>query len=223
MPGISFIIPTLNAKEFLPECLRSLRGGSSEVEIIVSDGGSTDKTCEIAAEFGAHVVRSGRGRGLQCNEGAKSATGDILAFIHADSLLSENFFEVVASAFKDEEIQLAKFMLQFDLDHWLLNLSSRMARLDSFWTSFGDQGVIIRRSFFDELGAFKGWPLFEDVDLFARARKSTVIRLLPARIVTSAHKFKRHGVVKQQLKNGWLMLQYMFGISPRRLYEKYYS
>jgi rSAM/selenodomain-associated transferase 2 len=221
MPKISCIIPTLNAQDHLGACLRSLRPGAEE--IIVADGASTDNTRAIAQDFGARFISSARGRGVQCNAGAKAAGGDVLAFIHADSLLGDNALATAASAFEDGRCQLAKFTLGFDHDHWLLRASSWCARFDSLWTSFGDQGIVIRRSFFDELGGFKDMPLFEDVDLFRRARRKTKIRLLPAPVVTSARKFKEGGVIRQQLKNGWLIARYLGGASPEKLYESYYA
>jgi len=218
----SVIIPTLNAQKVLGRCLGLIRSAEPTIELIVCDGGSLDATLQIAADHQAIVVPAPRGRGAQLKEGARLASGEILCFIHADSQLGPKTFSDLRADFLDPLTQIGKLRLVFDKAHPLLRFYTFMARVDSLWTSFGDQGIIIRRSFYEALGGFRDWPLFEDVDLLQRARKRTTIKTLTPMIITSAERFRNEGYLRRQLKNGQLIAEYLRGVSPFELYEKYY-
>ena len=98
-----------------------------------------------------------------------------------------------------------------------------MTSFDSLWTRFGDQCIVVRRSFFDKIARFPQWSLFEDVGFLQKARKITRIHSFPAKVITSAHKFRKNGFIRQQIYNGWLIVQYLMGVSPNKLYKKYYA
>ena len=218
---ISVIIPTLNAEDFLNGCLESVWHNDPNADVIVVDGGSQDQTCAVACANNVNVISSQRGRGRQLNVGAQCAQEDIFLFLHADTVLPDNAFGLIKETFRNSDIQVATFRMQFDYAHGLLDFYSSMTGVDSVWTSFGDQGVVVRRSFFEQLGGFPNWSLFEDVCFFQEARRKTTIYSLPAHVTTSAQKFLKNGILKQQLKNGWLMLQYVCGVSPEILARKY--
>ncbi len=161
------------------------------------------------------------GRGTQCNAGAARATGRLLLFLHDDTALPADAPRVVDTAFGDPKTQVACFRIRFDHEHWLLDTYAFFSRFDSSLTSFGDQGILIRRSFFANIGGFHDWPLFEDVDLLSRARRRTRIKKLPAAVTTSAVRFLENGILRQQLLNAELMLRYSFGASPESLRCRY--
>jgi rSAM/selenodomain-associated transferase 2 len=221
-PQFSVIIPTLNAQEHLGRCLLSLATAAPDVQLIITDGGSVDDTLAIAGDYRATIIRAPRGRGLQLKEGAKHAVGDILCFIHADSQIAPETFIQLRESFEDPRLVIGKLRLVFDSIHPLLTFYALMARLDSRWTSFGDQGIIVRRNFYEALGGFCDHPLFEDVEFLQRARQRSPIRTLTPTIVTSAQRFKSGGCLRQQLNNARLMFAYLKGASPVDLYEKYY-
>ena len=217
----SFVIPTFNEAACISPFLKRLQEYFPTAEIIVVDGGSTDGTSKIALERGVIVIESEKGRGIQCNTGAKKATGEILLFLHADTNLPANALSLIASCFKDPQRKIAKFQLRFDNSHPLLRSYQIWTRFDSIFTSFGDQCIIVRKSFFEELGGFPNWPLFEDVHFFQLARKKTKIIVLPVYAVTSARRFLKRGIIRTQLLNGWLLLKYVYGVSPQKLNEQY--
>ena len=103
----------------------------------------------------------------------------------------------------------------------MLSLYAYFTRFDSILTSFGDQCMVVRRTFFNALGGFPDWPLFEDVHFLQKARKITRIQKVPADVTTSSDKFVRNGVIRQQLKNGSLIFQYIRGVSPEKLALQY--
>ncbi len=221
MPDYSVIIPTLNEAENIAGCIDRIRTFNSSVQIIVADGGSGDQTARIAEKAGAQVVLSQPGRGIQCNCGAKNAKGSILIFLHADTCLPHEAFVVLNNIFSDSKIQIGTFRLRFDSDNWFLKLCGYLTRFDSLLTRFGDQCIVVRRNFFDELGGFPEWPLFEDVDFLRQARKKTRIHSFPAKVITSARKFKKNGPIRQQIRNGILILKYLAGVSPGKLAKEY--
>ncbi len=218
----SVIIPTINEEQNLHDCVTSLRGMSDDMEIVVADGGSTDRTVEMALDAGATICRSPRGRGVQMNAGAAVASGDILVFLHADTRLSEGAFTVLRECFRDPEVQVGTFRVKYDASHPLLDLYTQLAiRHDSMFSTFGDQCMVARRPFFFSLGGFPEWPLFEDVHFLRSARRVTHIRRFPATAVTSARRLQENGIARQMLRDVWYIIQYWWGVSPEELARKY--
>jgi rSAM/selenodomain-associated transferase 2 len=213
----SVIIPTYNEEVWISRTLEHLRPWQPDIEVIVADGGSRDATCRLAREHGVSVVDSTRGRGYQCNSGARATSGDILLFLHADTRLPADAFAILDRIFAEPAARVGTFRLSFDERHWLLALYAACTTRDSLFTRFGDQCIVIRRDFFDELGGFPDWPLFEDVHLLRQARRRTRVLSFPGRVITSARRFRRYGLVRTQLRNAWLIFLYLRGVSPERL------
>ncbi len=222
-PRYSIIIPTLNEEKNIEATLRSVKNQKVEAQIIVVDGGSTDQTVALARIENTLLITGAKGRGKQCNTGAHKATGELLIFLHADTTLPDNAFKLIEQYFSKEDVQIGRFRLQFDSSHLLLRLFAACSRYDSILTSFGDQCIIIRKTFFDRIGGFPDWPLFEDVHLFRQARHQTKIHSLPAKVITSGRRFYKYGIVRCQLFNGWLIVQYLLGVAPERLAQYYKS
>ena len=221
MNKYSIIVPTFNEEKNIISVLDWHLHLKLRPEIIVVDGGSRDKTVLLAQSLNIKIVNSTLGRGIQFNTGSKQAGGDIFIFLHSDTTLPSNVFDVLGEFFKDPRVELGTFRLKFDVDHWLLSLSCFFTRFDSLWTSFGDQGIVVRKSFFEKLGGFPDWSLFEDVEFLRRARKVTKIYSFPATATTSSRRFQRNGVVRQHFINAWLILRYLFGADPQKLAIKY--
>jgi rSAM/selenodomain-associated transferase 2/rSAM/selenodomain-associated transferase 1 len=222
-PGLTFsvIIPTLNEAAVIAACLEQVRALGPDIELIVADGGSGDDTAAIAREKGAVVCLSPPGRGVQCNAGAERAGGDILLFLHADTALPPDALVSIVSIFKDEKAQLATFGIKFDIEHRLLRLYSRLARLNLPFGRFGDQCIVIRKTLFWSLGGFRDWPLFEDTDLICRAGRLTRVEWLPGEVTTSARRFLENGILRQELHNVFLTIQFILGVSPEKLAARY--
>jgi len=221
MSHISVIMPTLNEEALISAAVTALRSSDPSVQIIVADGGSRDQTVTQALAAGATVISAPRGRGPQCNAGAAVAQGELLLFLHADTRLSEGAFGLVRDRFADPRVAVAKFRLSFDLRHPLLDLAARMMWIDSRLTSYGDQGIVIRRDFFHTLGGFPEWPLFEDVRLFELARARRPVHVLPVTVVTSARRFQANGALKQLLIDIGLWIEYVAGVSPFAIAARY--
>ena len=224
----SVVIPALNEAARIEACLAAVLAEAAAapdlaVEVIVATGDSEDETAALARGAGAEVVTGARGRGVQCNAGAARAAGDVLLFLHADTRLPAGAFPLLRRHFQDPGLQAGTFRLGFDEEHWLYDVYTAFSRFDSVLTSFGDQCIVIRRPFFEKIGGFPDWPLFEDVRLLQKTRARTRLRSFPARVTTSARRFAREGVIRQSLRNGWYVLQYLCGASPHDLAARYES
>lgn len=215
------IIPTLNEAFWIAGAIQRVRASIPGAHIIVADGGSTDATVTLARKAGAQIVRSSPGRGVQCNAGAAVAATEILVFLHADTRLPEDALTILSNAFANPLVKIGTFRLSFDEPNWILRCYASFTRFDSIFTRFGDQCIAVRHSFFHELGDFPDWPLFEDVDLLRRARRRSPIVSFPATVTTSSRRFSRIGLIRNQMINAWLVLQYLCGVSPDKLATQY--
>lgn len=222
MKRYSIIIPTLNEENVLGNCLENISKTFGNAEIIIADGGSFDSTLSIAEKYTVKIVHSAPGRGKQFNAGLKASTGDILIFLHADTLLPGGAYEIIEEIFKDDIVRIATFKLKFDTHHPLLSFYSYFTRFDSLFTTFGDQAIIVRRNFIENLDGFKNYKIFEDVELFQRARKVTKIEKLNLIVITSARRFKKHGIIKTQILNLWYIIRYLLGNNVDDIYDNYF-
>ncbi len=219
----SVIIPTLNEEYFIQKNLVRIGKNRNDVEIIVSDGGSTDETARAAKQLGAQIVHSARGRGIQLNKGVSASHGEILFFLHADTSIPDDAFELLDEFFKDEKNLICRFALGFDVDHFLLKNYTFFSKFNTIFTRFGDSGIIVRREFYDSLGGFKNYFVFEDVDFFRRARRKAKINLLNSEVKSSARKFVRDGLIKNQLFSLILFAKYFMGTESSKLWQDYFN
>ncbi|MEM9646624.1 MAG: TIGR04283 family arsenosugar biosynthesis glycosyltransferase [Planctomycetota bacterium] len=214
---ISIVIPTLNEAQTLSASLQSARENDPR-EIIVCDGGSTDATVEIAHRCGAsHVVSSIPGRGIQLNAASTFATGDVILFLHADSLIGPETLHQIcdldaefvwgAARQKIESSSTVYRVLEFGN-----NLRVRWCKM-----AFGDQAIFVKRDAFKRVGGFAEQPLMEDVELSRSLRKLDRPRLIEGPVVTSARRWQRRGVIRQTLLNWKIQLAYKLGMDPETL------
>lgn len=217
----SVIIPTFNEECCIGKCLESIQQTLPGAEVIVSDGFSTDKTVEIALRYNIIVLQESKYRGAQLNSGAKKATGEVLIFLHADTKLPENAYDLIEEYFDHPLTTIATFSLSFDVDFPYLKFYSKFSKYDSMFTKFGDTCIVVTRRFFDNIGPFPNWPIFDDVHFLRKAREITNIHTFPAPVITSARRFLRNGLVRTQLRNFSYLMLYMLGFSPWYLYKRY--
>jgi rSAM/selenodomain-associated transferase 2 len=219
---LSAIIPTLNAAGTLGATLDAARPGVDE--IVVVDGGSIDATMAIAASHGARTIASARGRGYQLAAGARSATGDWLLFLHADTRLAANW-EVAARRFMVDPANAARaaafrFALDDDAPH-ARRLEAMVAwRCRVFRLPYGDQGLLLSRALYDRVGGYRPLPLMEDVDLVRRIGRRNIV-LLDAPAVTSAERFRAGGYLRRPARNLACLALYLAGL-PTPLIARLY-
>jgi rSAM/selenodomain-associated transferase 2/rSAM/selenodomain-associated transferase 1 len=216
--SISVIIPTLNEEKNIIPCLEST-GNDFNVERIVVDGGSRDRTQAIALSWGAKVVRAPTGRARQMNAGAKSAGGDLLLFLHADTRLPAAFADTVRYALTIPGVVAGAFEFRLDATSPGLRLIERIANWRSrlLQLPYGDQGIFLRSSLFREGGGFRDIPIMEDFEFIQRLKKYGRILTVPAPAVTSARRWEKLGTWKATWVNEVALIAYYLGVSPERI------
>lgn len=217
----SIIIPTLNEDHFLAKNLDSIKSYKEELEIIISDGGSVDSTLKIVKDKKVKIINSAKGRGVQLNNGAKAATGEILIFLHADTFLPDNAFELIEDLFANSQNKICRFLLGFDFNHKVLDLYTRFSKYDTQFSRFGDSAIIIRRTLFDELSGYKNWEAFEDVDFLKRASKLSNIKILNSAVISSSRRFIQNGIIRKQLVNILLFIGYLLKFNTKVLCQMF--
>ncbi len=222
---ISVIIPTLNEEAYMRTCLEAVGQEDAACEIIVADGGSTDRTVEIAESFQkVMVLNTDKGRGIQMNAGAASAAGETLLFLHADTILQKGWSRAIEQMLKDNTIAGGAFTFAIDspmkkyrtVEQWV------KFRCRLFKLPYGDQAIFVRTVFFKKLQGYKNIPLMEDVELIGRLKGLGRIVVLDARAFTSERRWLSKGLLYTAAINQAVMLLYRLGISPHILAKIYY-
>jgi rSAM/selenodomain-associated transferase 2 len=219
---ISVVIPTLNEEASLAETLAQLRNIDG-LEVIVADGGSKDRTIALAEETGAMVINSRPGRGPQQNSGAAAATGDILIFLHADTLLPDGFPAMIRNSLDLAGVAAGAFSLAIDLPGITIKFIEKMANWRSRWLQlpYGDQALFVKADTFQQAGGFPEIEIMEDFALLRILGKRGKIRILPATVVTSGRRWQKLGVLRTTLINQAMIIGYFLGRSPASLASWY--
>ena len=191
-PALSIVIPTLNESRSLQKSLEAVACIRGKIEVIIVDGGSADRTTEIARQNGALVITSGRGRGLQMNSGARVAHGDAMLFLHADTIPPPDAAEHIAAVLARDAATLGgNFTIRFDGDKRAARFMTWLyPRLAKIGLCYGDSGIFVRASAYKEIGGFKPLPLFEDLDFVRRLKKLGGMINLPVAVVSSSRRFE---------------------------------
>ncbi len=210
---ISIIIPTFNEESTINQCLDTVVNIPG-IEIIVADGGSTDRTVEIAGRHrDVKIATSPMGRSIQMNKGTGYASGEILLFLHADCILPGEALlnarhvignsSFVGGAFK---IRLLSGKFRYRIIEVGINIRSKIFKLP-----YGDQGLFVKRSVFKELGGFREMPNCEDLDFICRLKKQGDITILDERISSSIRRWENHGILRTSIRNQFLLTSYVLG------------
>ena len=225
---ISVVIPVLHEGGRISQMLESLKVAATDTpyEVIIADGDPSGSTIRQIADQGVMTLIAPRGRAFQMNAGAALARGDILLFLHADTLLPHNAFAHIVSALSDDRFMGGAFDLGIQNRRWIFRIigfaASRKHRLTR--VPYGDQAIFMRRSFFEAMGGYPEIPLMEDVELMKRVkrRKGRII-ILPEVVSTSSRKWEKDGVTYTILRNWMLQTLYLFGVPAERLVKYYYK
>jgi rSAM/selenodomain-associated transferase 2 len=213
----------LNEERAIGATLDAICQGGPHAEIIVVDGGSTDCSVEIAKARGVRTLITVRGRARQMNAGAAAAHGDVLVFVHADTLVPATFASDIVSALGDSRVAGGRFDVELDEPSLatrvlgkLISWRSRMMR-----SATGDQAIFVRRDSFLAIGGFKEIDLCEDVDFVRRLRRSGRLACLRSRVVTSSRRWRQRGMLSTVLKMWLIKALFLAGVSPSCLRRHY--
>lgn len=226
---ISVVIPTLNAECVLATTLAALVPATIDGlvrEVIIADGGSTDRTLEVAEAAGAEIVRSERGRGNQLVAGAEKARFPWLLFLHGDTRLEQGWNQEAATFIEqvEERHRLTAGAFRFALDDFgfraRLLEAGVAARCALLRLPYGDQGLLIPARLYREIGGYRAMPLMEDVDIVRRLGRRR-IAMLRARAITSASRYRRQGYARRVVRNLSCLALYQMGVPVQRIARLY--
>lgn len=193
---ITIVIPIYNEEKILSEKTFQFRNLSKNAELIFVDGESSDKSCSIAADFGK-VIQSKKGRGSQMNSGARSAAGDVLLFLHADTIISAGALSVIEEAVNNRGFVGGCLTQRIDSDAFIYRLiegqGNIRARIDKIF--YGDQGIFVKKDVFDRIGGFPEVAIMEDVLFTQQLRKIGKTVILPDKIIVSPRRWEKKGII----------------------------
>ncbi len=221
---ISVIIPTYNEEKTIQATIDRLNlCKSSDVELIVVDGGSQDETIAIAMQSGLKVLQSSPGRAAQMNTGAAIAQGEILLFLHADTWVPEGFDRWVEKGL--ESAIAGAFTLNIAAPHWQLRLVEWGVKIRShvLQLPYGDQAIFMNTDTFHKFGGFPELPIMEDFVLMQQLKKRGRIAIAPAAVLTSARRWETRGIWQTTVMNQLMILGFYLGVKPETLRRWYRS
>jgi rSAM/selenodomain-associated transferase 2 len=216
-------MPVFNEAKNLRDTLDNLKLTADE-ELIVVDGGSSDKTMSIAREYTDKVFQTETGRASVMNYGAAKADGDILLFLHADCSLPENCFSLIRETLYDVNVAAGGFTLHINHSGFHFRLIEFFSNLRAGITSliYGDQGMFMRKQTFEELGGFAEILLMEDIEISRRIRRKGKIIFVKSPITVSPRRWIKEGVFYTTLRDWIIAFLYAFlKVSPERLIRYY--
>jgi rSAM/selenodomain-associated transferase 2 len=228
-PLVSVLVPTLDEESTVVAALDRLAALPGRYEVLVVDGGSQDSTVELARGHSgaARVLTSPPlpvGRGAQLNTAAREAGGDVLLFLHADTVLPSNAYSSIVAALADEHLVGGNFALAFDGDDRFALLLGGLSRvLRRLGVYYGDSAVFVRPSVFDAMGGFRALAVMDDYDFVRRLERLGRTACLPGPAITSGRRWRRLGASRTVAS--WTLIQagFVLRVPPRRLAKLYRS
>ena len=219
---LSIIIPTLNEADTIERTLSQLKE-INNLEVIVVDGGSNDKTADLARLQGANVIKTQPGKANQMNSGAAAATGEVLIFLHADTRMPAGFNHQIVAALAKKGVVAGAFRLAIDSPAAGIRFIERATHLRSrfFQLPYGDQALFMNKAVFETIGGFADLPIMEDFILVCHLRRKGKIIILPTAVTTSPRRWQHFGILKTWLVNQMIIIAYYLGISPEQLARWY--
>jgi len=222
---ISIIIPALNEAEGIAATLQHMQSFRRDGhELLLADGGSHDNTVALATPMVDQVLGCAPGRATQMNVGAHAAKGDILWFVHADTVVQAGMDRLILSALRKTEKAWGHFTVRLSGKAPLLRVVETAMNWRSSLTGIatGDQGLFVRRETFEQLNGYAEIPLMEDIEICGRLKRSAGAPLrLSEKMITSSRRWESRGILRTVLLMWRLRFSYFFGTDPAELARRY--
>ncbi|MFQ5488833.1 MAG: TIGR04283 family arsenosugar biosynthesis glycosyltransferase [Gammaproteobacteria bacterium] len=218
-------MPVLNEAATLRSALRALQPlRLAGHEVIIIDGGSSDDSAALAADYADRVIHSAPGRARQMNAGAQAANGNILLFLHADTLLPRDALQAISAGLKRSGNCWGRFDVRLAGRPWPLRLVEAMMNLRSRLSGIatGDQAIFVRRSAFEKIGGYPPIDLMEDIAISKDLKRISPPLCLRQQVISSSRRWERNGILSTILLMWRLRLAYFLGADPAQLARRYY-
>ncbi|WP_339881185.1 TIGR04283 family arsenosugar biosynthesis glycosyltransferase [Polaribacter vadi] len=226
---LSIIIPVYNEQENLTKRLSFLSEQANKfpIEIIVSNSPESTDDSKLICEYYSKVtyfIANKKGRASQMNFGASKAKGDVFLFLHADVILPNDFYQQIIVAIKKGN-KAGFFAYKFDKKSTLLNFNSKFTTKDGLFSGGGDQCQFFTKETFSTLKGFnEEFCIMEDFEMIDKVRKQKIpFKIIQSKAIVSARKYDKNSWIKVNLINGYVFLQYKFGVHPTKLRKTYKS
>jgi len=220
---ISIIIPTLNEEEVIAQTVQHTKAAAqgNDFEIIIVDASPSHRTKKALAGKNVRFIKSQRGRGLQMNKGSEHANGDVLCFLHADTLLPKRWDQDINQVLT-KGYAGGGFLKQFTGSSVWLKGNAMLTNMRAllFHSLLGDNAMFVKKSTFAKIGGFENLPLMEDVAFSSKLKKEGM-KIVRSKVTTSSRRFEHSGVVRTIMLMQWLRFLYALGFSPHRLKTMY--
>ncbi len=221
---LSIIVPALNEAANIAATLQRLHAMRQRGhEVIVVDGGSSDETVVRATPLADQIIHSKAGRARQMNAGAEQAQGDLLWFLHADTLVPEESDLLLSESLKAHNARWGRFDVRLSGRHPLFWLIASMMNLRSCLTGIatGDQGIFVHRTLFTQVGGYPEQPLMEEIALSKRLKKISSPLCIDTPLITSSRRWESRGILRTMFLMWRLRFYYALGVDPARLARLY--
>jgi rSAM/selenodomain-associated transferase 2 len=227
IPTLSIIIPAFHESDRINGTITHVfdRAVHGVPQVIVVDSDPQGSTINAIENEQVIKIISGKGRARQMNSGALLASGDVLLFLHADTLLPKDALAMITAAMSGGRFVAGAFDLGIDTSRRIFRITEKYVFLRTRLTRipFGDQAIFIRREYFEKIGGYQDIPLMEDIEIMGRIRKrGDQICIIPSKVLTSPRRWEREGILFSTFRNWTLQMLYALGIPPEQL-RKYYQ
>jgi rSAM/selenodomain-associated transferase 2 len=221
--GLSFVIPVLDEQATVADLLRDLRQRYPDSQLVVVDGGSTDRTVPLAMPLCDQLLLGERGRAAQMNLGGQVASSDYIVFLHADSRPGVSASGMDACLAQRPlwgfcRVRLSGDQFFFRVIEWFMNQRSRLTSVAT-----GDQMLFVQKTLFDKTDGFDDIPLMEDVAYCKRLRRLARPAIIQKPVLTSSRRWEEGGAVKIMVRMWLLRLAYFLGVAPGTLKRHYHG
>lgn len=219
---LTIIIPIYNEEKSLSEKTGFFFNLSKSSELIFVDGESFDNSCSIAAAYGK-VLRSKTGRASQMNSGARSAKGDVLLFLHADTAITLDTVLAIEEAIHKRGFVGGCLTQRINGDSFVYRLIERQgnSRARKHKIFYGDQGIFVKKDVFERVGGFPEVPIMEDVLFTKRLRKTGPTVVLPDKIMVSARRWEKNGIIKTAILFNLIIISFWLNVPLHKIKQFY--
>jgi rSAM/selenodomain-associated transferase 2 len=225
---VSIVIPTYNEAASIASVLERLRNVRSDLEVLVADGNSTDRTREIVREIAAayprplRLVENIRNRAIQLNGAVRQAHGGVFLFLHADMLVAPETVEAIEESLRHPEVIGGNFQIVFAGDTTVERFFSWCYRVRRpFGIYYGDSGVFVRREVFERLGGFKPIPIMDDYEFVRRLERTGQTVCLNPPMLVSDRRWRVQGLFHTLFSWAWIQTLYSLGVPAKHLARWY--
>ncbi|KYK23089.1 hypothetical protein AYK24_01355 [Thermoplasmatales archaeon SG8-52-4] len=222
---ISVIVPFHKSSIFLNDIRKTINSASTAVEAIYVIDEKLNDFIKKPNQNEHIVVVKNISRGQTLAEGLKKASGEIVVFLHSDTILPSGWDLIIRNVMKDKRIIGGGFSLQFDKKHFFLKILTLLSNLLFYFSKelWGDRAIFVRTKPLKNNISILSAPIMEDVRLSSWMKKNGNVVLLKSKVTTSSETFFKYGLIRNTIRIIKVRLWYLVGHDLQRIFDYYYK